>query len=218
MLRRLLRLSLLFLIGVGLTFMLLQWNVPMWLTTIIVLFVTITIFIGWPFYVIYRTRSIRLVDRYLKSYQNKPIFGYAYMLAHGTDEQLLHAIDAVIQRYPQKEMQVVSKGNRYMFTRDANGLMKYAQSIEPSEYRVYYLAVAHAMRGELEEASRYRKKLQTPWTIFLAEASIAHAKGDTVTTEAAIASAVATTRGLQRYSIYYGSKRMIQDGTKKQSV
>lgn len=205
---RITRFILLLIVGIALTFGLLSLNVPMWLTVAIIFLFYMAFSIGWPFFIIYKTRSVKMVDRYISGHRRKPIFGYSYALAHGTDEDVISWLKAIIDRYPQKEMQEVYQGNLAIFERDPKALFRHAEQMTPSEYRVYFLALAHIMKKEIDRAEIYKEKLQTPWTRHMIDASIAHRLKDLPALEEAIDRAVQSTRGLQRYSLYHTGERM----------
>ncbi len=202
------RILLLVALGIVLAFTFESLGLPTYVTIGAIFLVFMIISVSWPFYIIYKTNNLKLVDRYMKNNAKRPIFNYSYQLAHGTDEEVINALHTMLERFPQPEMQMVYKGNLAIFEKDADALQAHAESLSPSEYRVYFLLIAHAMRGEFAEARQYEAKLTSPWTRFSAASLIAHYEGDEATAEQQFQQLMNVTHGMQKYTLYHSFQRL----------
>lgn len=205
---KIVRLLVLVAIGIGLAYLmgLLGW--PKWIAIVVVLFVLVALSIGWPFYILYKSPSLSLVDRYLQQNTVKPIFGYSYAIAHGTEEDIIRNLDLLIEQFPQPEMQMVYKGNRAFFLKDGEALVAHAETLEPSEHRVYFLALGYIMQYQFEEAAPYEAKLTSPALLHMVRAVRALYEKDRDGYETSKQQIESTLVGLQKYNAYYGLERL----------
>ena len=105
-----------------------------WLVFTIILLFTFILSMGYPFYIIYKSKSLKLIDRYLANHRSRPIFSYAYALAHGTDEEIVDSLNKIVKSYPQAEVQDVYSANLLVFQKDWRRLIDSSKSM-----KTYYL-------------------------------------------------------------------------------
>jgi hypothetical protein len=181
-----------------------------WLVFVIILLFTFILTMGYPFYIIYKSRSLKLIDRYLANNRSRPIFNYAYSLAHGTDEEIIDSLKKIVKSYPQAEVQDVYNANLLVFQKDWKRLIDSSKSMTTSFYRDYYAGFGYTMSNNKEKASESLSKLRTPWMVHSLQAVIALKQGqeDVFTNEAALATKQAV--GMQRYVLHHMLKRMAE--------
>lgn len=80
------------LIALFITFVLIKIGVPKLITFFIIIVLYLIYTAVWPAHIIYRTRSIALVDPYLKNNARQAIFGYAISLGNGKEQDIENAL------------------------------------------------------------------------------------------------------------------------------
>lgn len=185
-------------------------GLQMWLVFTIVMAFTFILTMGYPFYIIYRSRSLKLIDRYLANHRSKPIFSYAYALAHGTDKEIINALDRIVRSYPHAEVQDVYNANLLMFQKDWRRLIEASKSMTTTFYRDYYAGIGYTMSNNKEKSSESLSKVRTPWMVHSLKALIALKQGqqDIFHNEKALATKQAV--GMQRYVIHHMLNRMAE--------
>ncbi|WP_060207014.1 hypothetical protein [Sporosarcina koreensis] len=181
-----------------------------WLVFTIVMVFTFILTMGYPFYIIYRTRSLKLIDRYLANHRNKPIFSYAYALAHGTDKEIIDSLNKIVKSYPQAEVQDVYNANLLVFQKDWRRLIDSSKSMHTTFYRDYYAGIGYTMSNNKEKSSEALSKVRTPWMVHSLKAIIALKQGqkDLFQKETALATRQAV--GMQRYVVHHMLNRMAE--------
>lgn len=209
------RILIMFALGVSIALLgeTLAWS--KWVTLLLIFTVLTSFSIAWPFYVIYKTNQLKLVDRYIINNAKRPIFSYAYEVAYGTEQDIIDTLKSLLSRYPQAEMQVVYKGNLAIHQKDAKALIAHANQLEPSEYRAYFLAIGYAMENKMDEARNFISKLSSPWAIYSAKAYLAAKEKDRVAFDEANTQLQKVTRGMQKYVAYHNFNRVKQERFKE---
>lgn len=181
-----------------------------WLVFTIVMVFTFIMTMGYPFYIIYKSKSLKLIDRYLTNHRNKPIFGYAHALAHGTEEEIITQLKKILKSYANAEVQEVYKANLLVFQKDWRGLIDASKSMENVAYRDYYAGIGYTMSNNMGKATEHVQKLRTPWMVHSLKAIIAlrQKKQDVFEDQAALASKQAV--GMQRFVVHHTLKRMAE--------
>ena len=187
-----------------------------WLVFTIILLFTFILTMGYPFYIIYKSRSLKLTDRYLANHRSKPIFGYAYSLAHGTEEEIINSLKKILKSYPQAEVQDVYNANLLVFQKDWKRLIDSSKSMTTTFYRDYYAGIGYTMSNNKEKASASLSKVRTPWMHHSLKAIIALKQGqeEIFKKEAALATKQAV--GMQRYVLHHMMKRMAEGAFSKE--
>lgn len=189
-----------------------------WLVFTIVMIFTFIMTMGYPFYIIYKSRSLKLIDRYLTNHRNKPIFGYAHALAHGTEEEIITQLKKILKSYANAEVQEVYKANLLVFQKDYRGLIDFSKSMENVAYRDYYAGIGYTMSNNMGKATEHVQKLRTPWMVHSLKAIIAlrQKKQDVFEDQAVFASKQAV--GMQRFVVHHTLKRMAEENFSTKEV
>ncbi|WP_252501869.1 hypothetical protein [Sporosarcina sp. Marseille-Q4943] len=185
-------------------------GLQIWLVFTIIMLFTFILTMGYPFYIIYRSKSLKLIDRYLANHRNKPIFSYAYALAHGTDKEIHDSLNKILKSYPHAEVQDVYNANLLVFQKDWRRLIETSKKMTTTFYRDYYAGIGYTMSNNKEKSSESLSKVRTPWMVHSLKAIIALKQGqkDAFQTEATLATRNAV--GMQRYVTHYMLKRMAE--------
>lgn len=183
-------------------------GLQMWLVFTIVMVFTFILTMGYPFYIIYKTKSLKLIDRYLANHRSKPIFSYAYALAHGSDKEIIESLKKIVKSYPQAEVQDVYNANLLVFQKDWRGLIESSKSMTTTFYRDYYAGIGYTMSNNKEKSSEALSKVRTPWMVHSLKAVMALKQGqeDVFNSETVLATKHAI--GMQRYVVHYMMKRL----------
>ncbi|MGN7385667.1 hypothetical protein [Sporosarcina sp. SAFN-015] len=183
-------------------------GLQMWLVFTIVMVFTFILTMGYPFYIIYKTKSLKLIDRYLANHRSKPIFSYAYTLAHGSDKEIIESLKKIVKSYPQAEVQDVYNANLLVFQKDWRGLIESSKSMTTTFYRDYYAGIGYTMSNNKEKSSEALSKVRTPWMVHSLKAVMALKQGqeDVFNSETVLATKHAV--GMQRYVVHYMMKRL----------
>ncbi|MCM3744242.1 hypothetical protein M3193_08810 [Sporosarcina luteola] len=186
-------------------------GMQIWLVFTIIMAFTFILTMGYPFYIIYRSKSLKLIDRYLANHRSKPIFSYAYALAHGTDKEIIESLKKILKSYPQAEVQDIYNANLLVFQKDWRRLIDTSKSMATAFYRDYYAGIGYTMSNNKEKSSESLSKVGTPWMVHSLKAVIALKQGqrDLFQKEAALATKQAV--GMQRYVLHHMLKRMAED-------
>ena len=187
-----------------------------WLVFTIILLFTFILTMGYPFYIIYKSRSLKLIDRYLSNNRRRPIFMYAYSLAHGSDEDIINSLKKIVKSYPQAEVQDVYNANLLVFQKDWKRLIDSTKSMTTTMYRDYYAGIGYTMSNNKEKASDSLSKVRIPWMFHSLKAIMAlkQRQEDTFHKEAALATKQAV--GMQRYVLHHMMKRMAEGAFTKE--
>ncbi|MDN4606068.1 hypothetical protein [Sporosarcina highlanderae] len=185
-------------------------GLQMWLVFTLVMIFTFVFTMGYPFYIIYKSKSLRLIDQYLTNHRSKPIFGYAHALAHGTDEEIINQLNKILKSYANAEVQEIYKANLLVFQKNWRGLIDFSKSMENVAYRDYYAGIGYTMSNNMGKASEYLQKLRTPWIVHSLKAIIAmkQKKQDQFQTEVRLATKSAV--GMQRFVLHHMLNRMAE--------
>jgi len=202
---------LLFIAGVILTVILLLFELQMWLIYVIILGLSLYIFTILPMYLIYKSKSLPAIDRYVIRNQKKPLFGYAFALAHGGNQDIEDSITRILKKYKQREMQTVYGANLALHQKDPDAIFNLAEKMTRKDYKEYYLGAAHILKGNKEEAEKFLTKLSTPWMIHSSNASIALHENDRETFRLEADWSKESAAGLQRYTLHHMFERMEEE-------
>lgn len=183
-------------------------GVQTWLVFTLLMVFTFAISMGYPFYIIYKARNLKLIGRYLTNHQSKPIFGYAHALAHGTDEEVIKSLNRILKSYANAEVQQVYKANLLFFKKDWRGLIEEAKTMGDPAYKHYYAGIGYTMSSNMEKSQECLSKLGTPWMTHSLKAIIAFKQNNPALFEAESASATKQAVGMQRFVVHHMLNRM----------
>ena len=191
-------------IGVG--FAMLEW--PIWMG--IALFVFIAILeIPIILYTLYASQNMTKITKYIVQNRKNPIYQYMYLLPEGTEASLIEAIDTILRKYKQPNIQAIYGANRAILLEDFDEARRLVYPVLQSELGQYTMALIAAMQGNGEEMQQY--KVEKEWMKAGLEANLAFAQGDMATFDRASQQAIDSAKGVQYYGNTYVFKRM-RDG------
>ncbi|QTD40688.1 hypothetical protein [Sporosarcina sp. Te-1] len=153
-----------------------------------------------------------MIDRFIVHNHSKPLFGYAYALAHGSKEDVIQSLKRIIASYPQAEVQEIYKANLAFYQKDTKKLREIAQAMSSPDFTNYYSGLAAVLKKELPAAEELAKGIRTPWTYHSLQAAIAWKRKDTELFRQEADQAVRHAVGMQRYVIFHTMKRL-EEGT-----
>jgi hypothetical protein len=140
-----------------------QYNVPKWATVLLIFTLFMIISAVWPFYIIYKSKSLRSIERYVIRNYKKPIFGYSYALGHGTKQDVEDALKRIINSYGQGDMQGVYGAQLALVQNNSKKVLEQTTKIEGQEYKEYYTGLAYVMNRNYTRAEESLASLHTPW-------------------------------------------------------
>ena len=202
---------LLIIAGIILTVILLILELQMWLVYVIILGLSFSIFTIRPMYLIYKSKSLPAIDQHVIRNQKKPLFGYAYALAHGDNQEIENSLKRILKKYKQKELQIVYGANLALHHSDADALLVFAEKMTRKDYKEYYLGAAHILKGDEGEAKKHLANLSTPWMIHSSNASIALYKKNKEKFRSEADQSKESAAGLQRYTLHHMFERMEEE-------
>lgn len=190
--------------------LLITFEAPFWLT-VVVLAALYMILTTVPTLVLtYKSKNLKAIDRFLLRNSRKPIYKYAYTVAHGSDEEVRTALKEIMARYKQPDIHHVYGALYAVSEKDGNGVLTHADKIGKGPMKAYYVAYGHALNGKYGEAKDAIDRSQDgpPWMKHTIRAIIAYCKGlrDVFSQEADAAKAAAG--GIQYYLLHHHFKKM----------
>ncbi|REB05963.1 hypothetical protein DVB69_13545 [Sporosarcina sp. BI001-red] len=185
--------------GVLLTVVLLFANIPFWAVFGIVIIVYMSITLGWPIYIIYGTKNLDKIDKFLTKNRANTLFAYAYAIAHESDETIIETIETVLQTHKQPKIQAVYAANLAVWQNDMEALHRIAIHLPTADYVNYYTANALLMEGNLERAQTLQTAIKKPWMKHALQASIAKQSGDQTAYRKEVELSTSCARGIQHF-------------------
>lgn len=195
-------------VGLLLTFSLFSYGIPKSIVFIIIIAFYVAFSMLWPLYIIYKSKSLGAIDRYVASNYKKPIFSYSYALAYGNKRDIEDALKRIMNTYKQQDMYDVYGANLALIQNNATALLGHVKNISGQEYKDYYSAHASVMKGQFEIAGELLSKLHTPWMIHSLKAYAAHNRGDYETFHQEAEQSIESAVGMQRYVLHHTMRRM----------
>ncbi|WP_318614946.1 hypothetical protein [Sporosarcina sp. YIM B06819] len=182
-------------------------GVPKWITIFIILMLYILVMVIRPIYIIYRSKSLRTIDRYISNNHQKPIFGYAYAMAHGSKEDIEQTLKRIMNTYTQQDMRDIYGANLALFQRNPSTLLAHAKKITGQEYQDYYSGHAYVMNNNFDAASESLAKLHTPWMVHSLKAYAALKRGNQDDYRSEMNQSINSAVGMQRYILHHIMRR-----------
>ena len=102
----------------------------------------------WPAHIIYKSKSIKAIGRYINSNHKRPIFGYSYALANGTDQDVEIALKRIMNTYSEEDMHDIYGANLAILHNDSQALLQHAEKIKSDDHRNYFKAYAYILKGK----------------------------------------------------------------------
>lgn len=178
-------------------------NVPQGITLALVIGASLMTFTIYPLFLIYKSNSIVAIDRYIIRNRKKPLFSYAYALAHGSYHEQEAALQLILKKYRQQHMQITYQANLALLQKDYKKVLQLADEMERPDYKPYYLGTAYSLTGQIKLAETYIEHIQTPWMLHSLKSSIALQQEDLTTYTTEMEKAIESTTGLQKYTLHH---------------
>lgn len=185
--------------GVLLTVVLLFANIPFWAVFVIVMVVYMSITLGWPIYIIYGTKDMDKVEKFLTKNRSNTLFAYAYAIAHETDETIIETIETILQTHKQPKVQAVYAANLAVWQQDVEALHRLSIHLPTADYVNYYTANALLMEGNIESAQALQAAIKKPWMKHALQANIAKQSDDQTAYRKEVELSTSHARGVQHY-------------------
>ena len=183
-------------------------DVPKGVVLLLVLLASTLMFTVYPMFLIYKSNSLLAIEKYIIRNRKKPLFSYAYALAYGREGDIEEALQFILKKYKQKEMQTIYKANLALHQKDHQKLLQLSNEMEKPDYQPYYSGLAYAIGGQLEKAKVYVDETQTPWMLHSLKASIAIHEDNFSTYESEKEKAIESARGIQKYTVYHRFEKL----------
>lgn len=204
---RFLRSLMLFLIGMGVTALLLSIDTPGWLVFAIVIIFYLTAMVLPGIYVTYFSNSLRQIERYIHRNRHKAIFAFPYALGHGNEQDVERSIERILITHKQPVMQSIYRTLLAIYRGQPGIAAQHATGIDREPMRSYYLAHIAASSGEFQRAAELNSQINVPWMNYSIDALIAFENKDTNYRTYAEKS-VKAARGIQKYTLEKSFNRM----------
>ena len=98
-------------------------GVPKWLIFVIIIVLYILYSAVWPAHIIYKSKSINAIHRYIKGNASQPIFKYAYALGNDQDQNIEGALKSIVNEYKDDDMTHIYGANLAIFQNKSNEIL-----------------------------------------------------------------------------------------------
>ena len=188
-----------------------EWPIEIMFIVIAVIAIIST---GYIFYINYFSQNFTAIEKYLAKNQKNPIYHYTYILPTATDEQLIQALQTIIQKYAHTKYKSIYSTYLALMEEDLDSAHQHVIPIKHTEIGRYTSALIDVYEGNYDEALQHQ--VQKSWMKHSILAHIAFFTKDLNAFQEEAALTVASTGGVQRYSNYYTLERMKRELQKKQ--
>lgn len=199
---------LLIIIAGFLTFALILAGVAKWLTFLIIITLYILYSAVWPAHIIYKSKSIKAIHRYIKGNTSQPIFNYAYALAHDKEQNIEAGLKKIIKEYKDDDMTNIYGANLAIYQNNSNDILAQAGKIADEDYKNYYYAYAYILKGHFDEAAAYTANVGNPWMIHSLKAVEAKKHGNLEVFRNEATKSINHALGIQRYVLHHTMRRL----------
>ncbi|RHW38469.1 hypothetical protein D1B33_06210 [Lysinibacillus yapensis] len=182
----------------GVVLAIFEW--PFWIAVVFLMAISF-IFIGEMLYTIYISQNSKRVAKFIKSKQKEPIYRYVYMQGHGSKEDQIEAIDAILHKYKQPHIQHYYRCLQFILKERYELALEEANQINKEPLMTYSNALVFAQMGKETEALAY--SFSKVWMQESILASVARTKHDRISFERHAQAAIDSSRGVQRLSLIY---------------
>ncbi len=195
-------------VGAFLTLGLVLIGVPKWITFLLIIVLYITYTAIWPAHIIYKSKSIKAIHRYIKSNTTQPLFNYAYALSNDNEQQIELALNQVINDYKNEDMAYIYGANLAIHQNKSSEILKQAAHIEDEDYKNYYIAYANILKGHISDAFLHLDKVQIPWMIHAVKALVEKKNGNLDKFNVEAEKSIESITGIQRYVQHHSMRRL----------
>nr|WP_106779812.1 hypothetical protein [Lysinibacillus timonensis] len=176
---------------------------PTWVVFIFV-FIAFLYMFGEMLYLLYGTKNMKKVEKFLEGKRNEPIYAFVYAQANGTKEEQLASIEGILKKYTQQNVQYHYRFIREMLNKDYTAALEEADHIGKEPIMSYSKALVFATQGNKEQALTYH--LPNKWMSEAILATIAKVENNEADFKTHKENAIQAARGIQRYVISHSFK------------
>ena len=194
--------------GILLTLVLISYGVPRLLTFLIIFMFYIGFSAVRPFYIIYKSKSLRSINRYVTRNNKRPIFSYSYALANGNQDDVEVALKRIMNSYSQGDMQDIYGAQLALFQNNSKKVLEHAMKIDAQEYKDYYQGLAFVLNGNFARAEEFLAALHTPWMKESMRAFAALQRDNLNDFRSAAEQSVDSAVGMQRFVLHHMMRRL----------
>lgn len=173
---------------------------PKW-TVFVFMVIACIVMLGRMLYVLYGTKNIKSVEKFLASNRKEPIYAYVYEQAKGTKEEQLNAIEQILKKYPKGYIYQNYRFVREMLKEDYDVAFDEAKLIGKEPFMSYSKALVYATQGNRHDALSF--ELSKEWMREAILATLAKVENDKNSYEVHKQNAIQSARGIQRYGLIH---------------
>ncbi|MFC7365311.1 MULTISPECIES: hypothetical protein [Bhargavaea] len=191
--------------------LLLIWlGAPFWLTVLVLAALYMTLTTVPTLMLSYKSKNLRAIDRFLLRNSRKPIYKYAYSVAHGTDEEIRASLREIMNRYKQPDIRHVYGALLAVTEKDGDGVLSHAEKIGSEPMQSYYDAYGHALNGDYDQSEEALTRIPEgyAWMKHAIRAVMASRKGDRDAFRKEADAAKADAGGIQYYLLHHNFRKM----------
>lgn len=183
-------------------------GIPKWIVFIFIIFLYLAYTVYLPAHIIYKSKSINTIHKYVRRNYKQPIFSYSFALGNGNDEDIEIALNRVMKSYGQEDMYDIYGAHLAIHHNNADEILEHAKKIEDLEHNLYFHAYAYVLQGRLDDASEHLEKLETPWMVHSIRAVVAKNRGDKEEFSNEATKSIESALGMQRYVLHHTMRRL----------
>lgn len=187
---------------------LISYGVPRSVVFILIIVLYLAITILKPLYIIYKSKSLKSIDRYVILNNKRPIFNYSYALGHGNDEDIENSLKRIINVYEQDNMRPIYSANLAVHQNKPKEVLDFVEQISGSDYKYYYSGISFAMRKQHEKAEEFSTKIRTPWMKHGLKAFLFKEEKEYEGFRREANLSISNAVGMQRYVMHHMMRRM----------
>ncbi|WP_438314781.1 hypothetical protein [Sporosarcina sp. FA9] len=202
------RFVLLIVVGVLLSITLISYGVPRSIVFILIIVMYLAISILKPLHIIYKSKSIKTINRYVILNNKRPIFNYSYALGHGDDQDIENSLKRIINVYGQDSMRPIYSANLAIHQNKPKEVLEFVEQIDGSDYKNYYAGISFAMRKQYDKVEEFSTKIRTPWMSHGLKAVLFKEKKEYEGFQKEAALSISNAVGMQRYVMHHMMRRM----------
>ncbi|SOC36138.1 hypothetical protein [Ureibacillus acetophenoni] len=173
---------------------------PKW-TVFIFMVIACIVMLGRMLYVLYGTKNIKSVEKFLANNRKEPIYAFVYEQANGTKEEQLTAIEQILKKYPKGYIYQNYRFVREMLKENFDVAFEEANLIEKEPFMSYSKALVYATYGNRHDALSF--ELSKEWMKEAILATLAKRENDNISYEEHKQNAIQSAGGIQRYGLIH---------------
>ncbi|RIW27658.1 hypothetical protein D3H55_22720 [Bacillus salacetis] len=175
------------------------WQIPFWMTAIMI-FLSVTLIVYIPFvWYIYFSSDIESIGKYLQERARQPILHFYYSLANSDDVEMDKALLILQKKYKSPQLAAVFTAAHAAHQDTLADARESILLIKDLSVRHYYEALLKIEEGKLEDAGDMIHSLQKEWMKETVKAELHLKKGQVDAAKTHVEKAIELTKGMQKY-------------------